>query len=120
MAAANYNLEINQGETYTKNFVWANSSGTPYDLTGWTARIQGRASLSSSSTTFDSGGGSPTTGLSVVITAALGKTAVTMTPTCTSAIPCDGVYSIELTKTATGEVKRLVEGSYTLSPEVNR
>ena len=120
MAAATYNFIINQGETFTRNFVWADATPTPYNLTGWTARIQGRATQGSTATTFDSNGGGTPTGISISISAALGKVTVTMTPACTSAIPCSGVYALELTETATGRVKRLVEGQYQISAEINR
>lgn len=121
MAAATYNFEINQGETFEQDVVWADSSDPPipYNLTGWTVRFQAR-SLPNSVVILDSGGASPTTGLSATITAALGKVAVTMTPACTSAIPCGGLYAIELTETSSGRVKRLIEGNITLSSETNR
>jgi hypothetical protein len=120
MSAAIYNFTINQGETFTKSFAWANASEVPYNLTGWTARLQARAFVSSSSTLFDSGGASPTTGLSVTIpTPTNGTVVVTMTAAMTSAIPCDGVYALELTS-GSGQVKRLIEGSFTISPETNR
>lgn len=120
MAAANYTIEINQGETFSKNFIWCDSTEAPRDLTGYTARLQARASMSSGATILDSAGASPTTGLSVTIpTPANGTVLVTMTAACTSAIPCEGLYSIELTGPSS-VVKRLVEGAITLSSELNR
>jgi hypothetical protein len=52
-------------------------------------------------------------------TPANGTVVVTMTAAMTSAIPCDGVYALELTS-GSSQVKRLVEGSFTISPETNR
>jgi hypothetical protein len=119
MAAATYYFEINQGETFDQEFVWADSSDppVPYDLTGWTVRFQAR---SESGVIILDTGGTPTSGLSATISALLGKVTVSMTPACTSAIPCPGRYAIELTQTSGGRVKRLVEGSFTLSLETNR
>ena len=120
MAAATYNFEINQGETHEQEFVWADSSDppVPYNLTGWTVRFQAR---SDAGVIILDTGGTPTTGLTATITAALGKVTVVMTAACTSAIPCGGRYAIELTDSAPpNRVKRLVEGYFTLSPETNR
>ena len=47
MPAANLNLIIQQGETWGRTLTWKNSAGTPYDLTGYTARMQIRLTADS-------------------------------------------------------------------------
>lgn len=119
MAAAVYNFELNQGENFDLDVIWADSSDPPipYNLTGWTVRFQAR---SDAGVIILDTGGTPTAGLSATITAALGKVTIAMNAACTSAIPCGGRYAIELTETVGGRVKRLIEGNFTLSPETNR
>jgi hypothetical protein len=114
MAAAQYAISINQGETYTKKFVWCDSSENPRDLTGYTPRFQARSSPSQPATFLDS---ATTTGLSITIpTPSNAEVLLSMTAVCTASIPCEGVYAIELF-TAGGVVKRLVEGPVDLSTE---
>lgn len=115
MAAGIYNFTIEQGATWTRDFIWTDSSGTAIDLTGYTARMQGRASVQSTATIF-SLTSSPAAG--IVITAAQGKVTVTLTATETANLPCGGVYDLELVNGAV--VTRLVEGSFILSSEITR
>lgn len=57
----------------------------------------------------------------IVITAATGKIKLIIPATSSSAWTWDrGVYDLELVKTDTGAVKRFVEGSVTVIPEVTR
>ena len=52
MAAGIYNFTIEQGATFTKNFTWLDSNNAAVNLTGWSARIQCRASIGSTATIF--------------------------------------------------------------------
>lgn len=38
--SAELNITIDQGSTWTKEISWQNSAGDPYDLSGYTARMQ--------------------------------------------------------------------------------
>lgn len=38
--AGQLNLECRRGDTYVRTFTWRNSAGTPYNLTGYTAKMQ--------------------------------------------------------------------------------
>lgn len=115
MAAGNYNFTIEQGATWTRDFVWTDSTGTAIDLTGYTARMQGRATIQSPATLF-SLTSSPAAGLT--ITAAQGKVTATISATDTSNLPCGGFYDLELINGSV--VTRLLQGSFTLSPEISR
>lgn len=112
MAAANYDLTIDQGSTFVID-ITINESGSAKDLTGYSARAQMRST----------------------------KTATTVAAsfTCSIPVPSNGVVKMELpaaTSSAmtaglffydleihTGSdaiVKRLIEGKVTLNQEVTR
>lgn len=38
--AGQLNLTVRRGDTFTRTFTWRNSAGTPYNLTGYTAKLQ--------------------------------------------------------------------------------
>ena len=46
MAAAQYDILIEQGATFSRTFVWKDSSEVAVDLTGYTARMQIRKTKS--------------------------------------------------------------------------
>jgi hypothetical protein len=116
MAAASHDFTIEQGVTTSKSFVWKDSEGTVIDLTGYSARMQIRASIDSTSTLLSATNANG----QLVITAAQGKVTLTLTATETAALDFStGVYDLELVSGA-GVVTRLVEGSVTLSKEVTK
>ena len=47
MTAGIYNFTIDQGAQYTTQIIWADSSGNPIDLTGYTASMQLREQAAS-------------------------------------------------------------------------
>lgn len=113
MPAATYDLLIEQGATFDQEFIWKDSTGTPIDLTGYTARMKIRQlktdaeiiSLTSSSGITIASGGS----ITILITA-----------TQTAALPtCRGRYDLEL-QDSTGVVTRLLQGDVEISAEVTR
>lgn len=113
------NLVIPQGATYRgiDDFVYLQSDGvTPFDLTGYSARMHIRAkhsdpdpplyeALSGGDITLGTTGGE----ISVVIPAA----------TTTAWVFKEAVYDFELVDPG-GEVVRLLEGFVTVTPEVTR
>jgi hypothetical protein len=116
MAAANYDITIEQGATFQLNIVWKAPNGTPIDLTGYTARMQVREKVSSTATllslTTENGG--------IALGGAAGTIAVTAAATLTDDITTKrGVYDLELVSSG-GVVTRLIEGCVTISPEVTR
>lgn len=116
MGAAAYDFTIEQGATLILPFVWKDSAGVPINLTGYTARMQIRASKTStavllSATTADN---------TLQITAADGKVTIVLPEATTAAITWRrGVYDLELVS-AGGVVTRLVEGAVAVSREVTR
>ena len=117
MALGNrYDLEIKQGATLSLTATWKDSSGTAVNLTGYTARLQVRATYDSSSTIL-----SLTSAAGITLGGAAGTIAITASATTTAALtaPWSGVYDLELVSGG-GEVTRLLEGIATVSPEVSR
>jgi hypothetical protein len=108
------NLTCPQGATFTKTLTWK-VGGTPVDLTGWTARMQVRTRHAAPETLvdIDSSAGITLGGDTGTITVALPATA-------TEALPAgEWRYDLEL-EAADGTVYRLVEGAFTVTPEVTR
>ena len=112
MAAANYDLTIDQGSTFVID-ITINESGSVKDLTGYSARSQMRSTKTS--------------------------TDVAASFTCTIPVPSSGIVKMELPATTSSAmtaglyfydleihtagdaiVKRLIEGKVTLNQEVTR
>lgn len=111
-----YDITILQGATFQLRIVWKDAAGALLDLTGYTARMQIRERVSSTTTlanlTTENGG----------IT--LGGTAATvdllLSATQTGAITAlRGVYDLEVVS-AGGVVSRLLAGEVEFSREVTR
>jgi hypothetical protein len=116
VAASTYNLLIEQGATFTLSLVWRDSEGDAVDLTGYSARMQVRPSVTSEDVllTLDSDGNGITLGGNT------GAVAVLATAAQTELIAAKrGVYDLEL-EAADGTVTRLLQGAVTISPEVTR
>lgn len=114
MPAAIYDFEIEQGTTLNKQMVWKDSTGAPVDLSGYTARMQMRPSVSSDTVllnlTTENGG--------ITLGGALGTITLHFTDAQTSALTKGGVYDIEVV--TGGNVTRLIQGAISLSKEVTR
>jgi tRNA threonylcarbamoyladenosine modification (KEOPS) complex Pcc1 subunit len=116
MAAATHNFLIEQGTTFTKSFIWKDSAGDVINLTGFTARMQFRQNVSSSSILLSA----TTENSKIVITGAEGKVTINLSASDTAALTFStAVYDLELISSAS-EVTRLVGGTVTLSLEVTR
>lgn len=115
--AAQYDLVIDQGATFTRTFVYKDDDGNVIDLTDYEARMQIRAHPTSVqyvySTTTDGG--------DLTITAGEGKVALEIPDDTTQAFPAPfvGAYDIEI-ESPDGVVTRLVEGSVRVTPNVTR
>jgi len=111
-----YNLEIQQGATYSITATWAGSDGNLVNLTGYTARLQIRESYAATTTLI-----SLTNASGITLGGAAGTIAITITAAQTTALsaPGFGVYDLELVS-AGGVVTRLLEGDVTISAEVTR
>lgn len=115
MAALQYDMQINQGETWSITFPVLDASGTPLVVDGWTARAQIRKYATTT--------GTPLFEWSTTIgNLTCAGTAVTLrlTPTDTATWSWGTArYDIELSDPG-GHVTRLVEGKVLVDPEVTR
>ena len=117
MAAAQADLVIEQGATFSQSFQWTDSSGAAVDLTGYTGRMQIRQNVSASTTIADL----TTANGGIVINGATGTVTAKIAATDTSAMTfSQAVYDLELIAPDGITVTRLVQGGVTLSKEVTR
>lgn len=129
MSAGLYNITIEQGADYTLDFLWTNSLGAPINLSGRTARMQIRESVTSKTPLLNltSANGGITLGGdsgTVLIVATSAQTqAIKYDPALL--IWQDGkegvvyVYDLEVVD-PNGKVRRLLQGSVFFVPEVTR
>ncbi len=121
MAAPVYNTTIERGSTFQLTVTYKDASGTVVNLTGWTFRMQVRESQSALTTILTSEGGSPTIAIDET-NKATGVLIFSVTPTNTTAISpstlTTAYYDIEIQKTSTGEVRRILQGKLNISPEI--
>jgi len=116
MAAAYYDMLIEQGATFQKTFVWKDSNEDPVDITGYTARMQIRRKKSA--TTVEHSATTENGGITLGQTA--GTVAVLIPAADTAAFDfTKGAYDLELVDPQ-GVVTRLVEGGVEVSKEVTR
>jgi hypothetical protein len=116
-----YNLTgdqaIKQGATYVKSIVWKDELGTPMDLTGYSAKMQIRSSVSAPKVLAEI---ATTPGSGITLGGALGTIELAISAALTGAIgEADGVYDLELTSGG-GIVTRLLEGAVEITPQVTR
>ena len=119
MKPAVYNFTVYQGSTWDQTFTWFQPDGvTPVNLTGCTARIQGRAKAASTSPVLFELTSTPAAGLT------LGGTAGTVRVVIADELSdawnfkrC--AYDLEIAF-PDGTVQRLLMGSVTVDPEVTR
>lgn len=116
MPAAVYDLFVEQGATFVKTITWKDSAGVPVNLTGYTARMQFRPSVNSStilaSATTENG--------RITLGGALGTVDIEFDADATAAFDfVSAVYDLEL-ESASGFVTRLLEGGVEVSKEVTR
>jgi len=117
MAAAKLKLAIEQGATFRKTLTWkAGMPAVAVDLTGCTARMHIRAEVASATplvtlTTENAG---------ITLGSAAGTIVLLIPAIATSAFTWEsGVYDLEVALT-NGDVRRLLYGAVSVSPEVTR
>lgn len=121
MAAAQHDLVIEQGASYSQAVQWkVGSPATAVNLTGYTARMQLRSNVTASTTalslTTENGRIALTTGSG----AGAGTITLSISATDTAALTAGRyVYDLELVSSG-GQVTRLMEGIVTVSAEVTR
>ncbi len=126
MAAATYDLYIEQGATFRLTMIYGRKDGTldvngnsnvePYDITGCHARMQIRARRGAqvqSSATTTSGGIQIPTGTD-------GKIIITITDEATDSLTGKrAVYDLEVSYPS-GDVVRILQGKVTISPNITQ
>lgn len=113
-APGTLNLTCYQGASFDYTLTW-NLGGSAVDLTNYSARMQVRASYDSHTTVL-----SLTSGSGITLGGTAGTIFIEANPTTTAAIPSGQyVYDLELV-TPGSAVTRLVEGTFTVDPEVTR
>lgn len=116
MAAAKYDLNIEQGTSFTDSLTLKDDQDTVIDLTGYTAAMQIRPYKTSDVVLID---GTSENGI-LVITPVMGKIDIVLTAAQTELlIYTKSVYDLEVTDTQ-GKVTRLIEGSVFVSLQVTR
>lgn len=117
MAAAVYDIYIEQGATFRLLATWKDGNNAPIDLTSYTARMQVRRTYNSPDPpllTFTTENGGITLGGTAGTVSVLGLATIT------DDIPAKpGVYDLELVAND-GTVTRLLQGFVTISPEVTK
>ena len=115
MSAVTYNATMEQGADWQLNFVWQDTTGTPINLTGYSAALQVRSSALAKTTVL-----SLTNGSGITITTSTGNIAIDATASQTATI-VNGAYAYDLKLTsAGGTVTRLVQGTLNVTAAVTR
>jgi hypothetical protein len=115
MAATTYDILIEQGATYSQVITYKDN-GVAVNLTGYTARMQVRATLESASTLVEL----TTANSRIALGGTAGTISLTISATDTAALTSGrGVYDLELVS-GSGIVTRLLQGVATISRNVTR
>ena len=114
--AGQYNIIADQGATFARVVTWKDDTGTPVNLTGYSARMQVRQRYVSTSTVLSLT--SPSSGITLGTTN--GQIQINVSATTMAGISAgDYRYDLELVSGG-GIVTRLLMGSFTVRAEVTR
>lgn len=114
-----HNFLCNQGATFRRTLTWTDSAKKAIDLTSYTARMQVRSSVESSTTIIELTTANSRITLGTT-TETKGQVTLLLSATTTAGLtPGQYVYDLELVS-AGGEVTRLVEGNFVVKAEVTR
>lgn len=106
------NIIIDQGSTFQADIDVTDSAGDALNLTGYTVAGQMRKTYTSTTATNFTGQVQSATG---------GTVRISLSASQTNALKAGRyVYDTEITKTATGEVTRVIEGQVDVTPGVTR
>ena len=109
-----YNIRMIQGATFNPVFTWKDENNALVNLTGYTAKMQGRTTFKSRSTFFnlttENGG--------ITLGGAAGTIALLLTATQTAALNQNGVYDLKLYTPSATQEYRLFKGTVIIDPEV--
>jgi len=114
--ASVYNILIDQGASFSRTITWNDSTGSPVNLNGYSARMQIRENVYSTSAliTLNNNNG-------IALGGSSGTIKIDLTDSQTGALPAilRGVYDLELISGA-GIVTRLLQGTVSVYPQVTR
>jgi len=118
MAAGKYDIEIEQGATFTLPLSYKDSSDVVIDLSsGYTARMKIKESVGGTILASTESSDSPQNTISISLAATGNNITISMSATNTSALNfSNAVYDLELVSGS--EVDRVIEGRVKLSEEV--
>lgn len=116
MPAGIYDIVCEQGATFVRTLNWLDENETPINLTGFTARMDVRVTTQATTPlvtlTTENGG--------IVLGDQTGEITLTLSAEETDDLPAKkAVYDLELVS-GSGVVTRLLQGSFTISPQVTR
>ena len=115
MLAGTYKITCDQGATFERVITVKDSTGTPMNLTGYTARMQVRRETESSEILVEL----TTENGRISLGGAAGTITLSMNPATTAAIVDEGVYDLEIISNG-GAVHRVLKGRFALDLEVTR
>jgi len=117
MTAGLYNTTIEQGARYDRTITWYDKDGNLVDLRTYTARAHYRNHHADDDIILEltTGNGG------IVLGGLLGTIQLLATTAQTTALPAEafGVWDLEMVDAA-GEADRLLEGAFSITPEVTR
>lgn len=115
MAAGKHDMVLDQGSTFTRQITWKDSTDSPVDLTGYTARMQIRSTVRGANTVLSL----TTENGRIALGGAAGTIDLTIAATTTATLePTTYAYDLELVSGSV--VTRLLYGSLTVRGEVTR
>lgn len=111
--ATKYNIQIDQGSTFSHNFVLKDASNAIIDISGYSSRGQIRAEYDDAAADIN---------LTTLITDGPGGTVnISLTASQTKDLTAQRyVYDVELINTSDGSVTRVVQGNVTIYPEATK
>jgi hypothetical protein len=114
MTAGTYNIVAEQGSTFTLQFT-IDTDGTPWNLTSYTAAMQVRPFVESTTKIFDL-----TNGSGITLGGVTGTVTVSISAQNMGNAPAGRhVYDLELTSSG-NEVTKILAGTFVITPEVTR
>jgi hypothetical protein len=112
--ADTYNIQIDAGATYRLQVSHVDDNDVAINLTGYTARMHVRETVTSASTVI-----ALTSSSGITITPSTGTLDIVIAKTVTKDLVGPYVYDLEI-ESGAGVVDRLLQGSVTVNPEVTR
>ena len=116
MLAGRYNMVCDQGSTFQRTIEIKDMAGITYSLTGFTARMQIRREVDTTAVMLEL----TTANGRLTVFPASGAIQINLTPALTASLTRSGVYDLEIVKTSTSEVYKVLRGEFRLEKEVTR